>query len=321
MDENGVEYAETDDRTQPSEKLGIDFRIPDVPNPAGGMCSRVTFEVQDKVDLADITLVSGNEPGGGSGSGHYLQFKGALPIIDYDGGQVTIEDSNGEPQTTTAKFVGERKTYVTGSGDFYSYIEISESITTPSPVFKVLIRPILMTTGFDTQIKTKLYNFNPYPLYFVVKMSDKSNIHNISIKETSGENTKTSSPKLFVSNVLNNTQTLTWSGSGQVTLANGNTGNDAAAPTNFQSFDRLSGSEVDTQNTQNIRPGTLRDTLYVGKENELRTEEVDMSKVFGVDRRVIAPDRNNIEATFITAKKIDSGATGEIQLTLNYEEQ
>ncbi len=321
MNENGVEYAEVDDRIQPSEKLGIDFRIPDVPNPAGGMCSRVTFEVQDKVDLADITLVSGNEPGGGSGSGHYLQFKGALPIIDYDGGQVTIEDSNGEPQTTTAKFVGERKTYVTGSGDFYSYIEISESITTPSPVFKVLIRPILMTTGFDSQVKTKLYNFNPYPLYFVVKMSDKSNIHNISIKETSGENTKTSSPKLFVSNVLNNTQTLTWSGSGQVTLANGNTGNDAAAPTNFQSFDRLSGSEVDTQNTQNIRPGTLRDTLYVGKEGELRTEEVDMSKVFGVDRRVIAPDRNNIEATFITAKKIDSGATGEIQLTLNYEEQ
>jgi hypothetical protein len=152
-------------------------------------------------------------------------------------------------------------------------------------------------------------------------MADKSSIHNISIKETSGENTKTSSPKLFVSNVSNNTQTLTWSGSGQVTLANGNTGNDAAAPTNFQSFDRLSGSEVDTQNTQNIRPGTLRDTLYVGKQGEQITEEVDMSKVFGVDRRVIAPDRNNIEATFLTAKKIDPGATGEIQITLNYKEQ
>ena len=46
-----------------------------------------------------------------------------------------------------------------------------------------------------------------------------------------------------------------------------------------------------------------------------------MSKVFGTDRRVIAPDRNNIEATFLTGKKIDPGATGEIQVTLNYKEQ
>ena len=45
-----------------------------------------------------------------------------------------------------------------------------------------------------------------------------------------------------------------------------------------------------------------------------------MTKVFGVDRRVIAPDQNNIEATFFTAKKIDPGATGEIQMSLNYKE-
>ena len=46
-----------------------------------------------------------------------------------------------------------------------------------------------------------------------------------------------------------------------------------------------------------------------------------MTKVFGVDRRVIAPDQNNIEATFLTAKKVDSGATGEIQVSINYKEQ
>ena len=46
-----------------------------------------------------------------------------------------------------------------------------------------------------------------------------------------------------------------------------------------------------------------------------------MSKVFGPDKRVIAPDRNNIEATFFTAKKIDPGSTGEVQVTLNYKEQ
>ncbi|BCU98216.1 MAG: hypothetical protein CM15mV20_3170 [uncultured marine virus] len=175
-----------------------------------------------------------------------------------------------------------------------------------------------MTTG-DGQTKIKLYNFDPYPLFFVAKMSDKSDINNLTIKETSGDFVKTSSPKLFVSNVANNTATLTWSGSGEVTLANNNTSNTASAPTNFKGLERLSGSEIDNQNIQNIRTGVLRDTFYIGAKTS--SEEVDMTKVFGVDRRVIAPDRNNIEATFLTAKKIDSGATGEIQVTLNYKEQ
>ena len=109
-----------------------------------------------------------------------------------------------------------------------------------------------MTTA-DNQIKTKLYNFDPFPLFFVAKMSDNSDINNLTIKETSGEFVKTSSPKLFVSNVSNNTDTLTWSGSGEVTLADNNTSNTASAPTNFKSLERLSGSQVDNQNVQNIR--------------------------------------------------------------------
>jgi len=184
----------------------------------------------------------------------------------------------------------------------------------------VLLRPIRMTTG-DGQIKIKLYNFDPYPLFFVAKMSDRSAINNLSIKETSGSFQKTTSPKLFVSNITNNTSDITWSGSGAVTLADNNTSNTASAPTNFIGGDRLSGTEIDNQNVQNIRTGVLRDTFYVGKSGTQITEEINMTKVFGVDRRVIAPDQNNIEATFFTAKKIDSGATGEIQMSLNYKEQ
>ena len=152
-------------------------------------------------------------------------------------------------------------------------------------------------------------------------MSDRVAINNVSIRETSGDSVKTTSPKLFVSNVTNNTSTLTWLVSGEVTLADGNTANNASAPTNFKGSERLSGTEIDNQNTQNIRPGVIRDTLYVGKSGNQISQQIDMSKVFGVDKRVIAPDRDNIEATFFTAKKIDSGATGEIEMTVNYEEQ
>ena len=315
MDERGVESNEVDGASQPPGKLGIDFRIPNVASPAGGMCSRITYDIQDKQTISEVTLEN-PEPNGRSGTGYYLQIKGSLPVLEYDGGQVTIEDASGEPETTNKKFVGDVKKYTSG-GELYSYIEIDGSITPPTNPFKVLLRPIKMTAG-GVSTKTKLYNFDPYPLFFVAKMSDRSDINNLTIKETSGDFVKTSSPKLFVSNVSNNTPTLTWSGSGEVTLADNNTSNTASAPTNFKGQDRLSGSEIDNQNIQNIRTGVLRDTFYIGANS---SEEVDMSKVFGVDRRVIAPDRNNIEATFLTAKKIDSGATGDIQVTLNYKEQ
>ena len=321
LSEDGVETSEVDGRVQPPYKLSINFKIPSLPNPAGGICSKVTFEVQDELELNEIVLISGNEPNNGSGTGYYLQAPYILnQNIDYDGGQVAIRDANGNADSTNKKFIGTVKTYI-ASDQQYSYIEIDGEITPPSSPFVLLLRPIKMTT-VDGQTKTKLYNFNPYPLFFVAKMSDKSEINNLSIKETSGTSQKTTSPKLFVSRTSDNTTNLTWSGSGEVTLADNNTSNTASPPTNFKSENRLSGSEIDNQNIQNIRTGVLRDTFYVGKAGTQVTEEIDMTKVFGVDRRVIAPDLNNIEATFFTAKKIDSnGATGEIEISLNYKEQ
>jgi len=319
LDENGVENAEVDGAIQPPEKLGINYKIPSVPNPAGGMCSRVIFDIQNQLELANITLENG-EPNNGPGNGYYLLAPYILPKdIDYDGGQVAILDSNGNPDATVKRFVGIVKTYIADQKQ-YSYIEIDGEFTPPSSPFTILLRPIKMTTA-DGQTKIKLYNFNPYPLFFVAKLSDKSAINNISIKETSGTFQKTTSPKLFVSRIADNTTDLTWSGSGAVTLADNNTSNTASPPTNFKSGDRLSGSEIDNQNIQNIRTSVLRDTFYVGKSGKEVTEEIDMTTVFGVDRRVIAPDQNNIEATFFTAKKVDPGASGEIQVTVNYKEQ
>jgi hypothetical protein len=46
-----------------------------------------------------------------------------------------------------------------------------------------------------------------------------------------------------------------------------------------------------------------------------------MTKVFGVDRNVITPDNNNIEATFLTAKQISTGSSKFVQSSLNFKEQ
>ena len=61
-----------------------------------------------------------------------------------------------------------------------------------------------------------------------------------------------------------------------------------------------------------------KDIFYVG---ENQTKEVDMTKVFGVDRNVITPDNNNIEATFITAKQLGTGSSKFIQGSINFREQ
>ena len=108
---------------------------------------------------------------------------------------------------------------------------------------------------------------------------------------------------------------------GEIDNAGGNADITGVPPTNFRPVKRLSSSEVDTQNQQRLRPSITKDIFYVGKNS---TKEIDMTKVFGIDRNVITPDNLNLEATFLTAKKLDGdnvNNTGNIQLTLNYKEQ
>ena len=142
---------------------------------------------------------------------------------------------------------------------------------------------------------------------------DNSKINNISVKETIGETQTTTSPVLAVTN----------GSAGAIDSVSGNAATDGTPPTNFKSVKRLSSSAIDTQNEQKLREiGTVtKDIFYLGSNT---TEEVDMDKIFGVDRNVITPDNLNLEATFLTAKKLDgdsSNNTGSIQLTLNYKEQ
>ena len=316
LDENGVENTEVWGATQPPARMAMDFRIPSLTNPAGGLCSKITYEVQNPQSITNCTVVT-PEPDGRPGTGHYIQIQGVLPDIEWNGGQVTVLDSSGQPDPTNKTFVGTVKTF-TLSGTTFSYIEISANLVPPGGArtnFTTLIRPVKMST-LGNPVKTKLYNYSPWPLYLVGKISDSVAINNLSIRETIGDFSRTVAPKLYVSRRSNTN--VTWLGSGEITTAGNNAANDANPPTHFTEVERLSGSEVDTQNVQTLRPTISRDTLYVGANSTL---QIDMGKVFGTDRVVIAPDRNNADATFITAKKIDAGSSGTIEVSLNYKEQ
>jgi hypothetical protein len=207
---------------------------------------------------------------------------------------------------TNSKFVGVTSSYTNTQGNIFSYIQISQSLGNVGSNFTILIRPVSITG--TTISKQKLYNYNPWPLYVVAKLKDNAAINNISVKETIGDFQRTISPKWYVSSNCT------------VTTAEGNADITGAAPTDFREIDRTSSALIDTQNDQTLRPYIERDTLYVGANS---TETINMRKIFGPDRSVITPDNNNVEATFIIAKKIEenTGPTGTIEASINFKEQ
>jgi hypothetical protein len=312
LNEEGIETSET--FASSTLTMEIDNRIPNLSNPGGGVCSKLTAEILDPIEIVNV-----NEfdyiPDSGSTTPdplgrRWIQVSGQFPPLNiiggqdfgYDGGQIAILD-NDNVVVPGETYVGVTSTYTDANSNRFSYIEISGTLSAGSD-FTILIRPVKVTgTRVNSQ---KLYNYNPYPLYLVAKLHDNSSINNITVKETIGNFQRTITPKFYVSDGCD------------VTDASGNADITGLPPTNFQEIDRLSSALVDDQNEQKLRPSVQRDTLYIGANS---TESIDLKKTFGIDRNVITPDNNNLEATFITAKKIDSGSSGTVEMTLNFSEQ
>ena len=134
---------------------------------------------------------------------------------------------------------------------------------------------------------------------------DNSKINNIVVTEESLTSVKTTSPQLYVTQ------------DGNIDTYSSIALNDQTPPTNFREVERLSSASVDTQNKRPLRTSITKDIFYIGQN---KTEEIDMTKVFGIDRNVITPDNSNVEATFVTAKSLD-GNNKFVQSSLNFREQ
>ena len=305
IDINGVERGEVHGGQNPNPNMEIDFRIPTVGGIEGGTCSKVVITVQNPEDITNLEQITTNPETGISGK-YYLRKLGAFPSgILFTNGEVVIE-SNGV-LITTLTFFGEPISYMDGNTQ-KSYIEISGDITpfTGGSTSNITIKIRPMRLKSSSRDVTKLYNYNPYPLYFVAKLGDNANINNISIKEKIGDFTRTISPIYALGNNV------------QLTNASNRAETDGSAPTNFLEIDRLSSAIIDNQNTQRLRTSELKDVFYVGENS---TKKVDMTKVFGPNKITILPTNNNIEATFFTAKKIKGVGNGNIQMSVNYGEQ
>ena len=347
MDADGVESSESWATPNPPRRMGIDNRIPALSNPGGGTCSKLSIRIESPqvIEGVDQLNVWPPDPSESTGVGvsFFLRLRNKQfdKSITYDGGQVGIRQKvfdpvSGNPiidpltgsqkttnEATSSKYVGIVSSYTATEGTetvLYEFIEIDQKLNgygTATGIepsggvthnsLDVVFRPVSATGGGVNN--RKLFNFNPYPLYLVTKMMDHADINSLSIKETIGDLTRTVTPRMFVARGVG-TAVTTYGGLAVID----------EPPTNFEEIERLSSAAIDVQNQQKLRePFTVIDNFYIGA-NE--SKSINLSKIFGVDRSVITPDNNNIEATFLTASIVGGGSTtGTIETSLNFKEQ
>ena len=329
INQDGFEQSEAFSNGTHKCRMNQDVRIPRVADPSGGFCSTVKITINQPVGIGTVNQSYGENPdpnGIDDPNQYYIFTEGKIGkgINDFLDGEVAWEQSDGslgDGGNFSAKYQqNEPVSYFIDTVE-YQYIKVSASVRQAAAQgvgqndgndtnIPLLARPVKLTASKQGRfgIKLKLFKFNPFPLFLVGKLMDNARIHNISILEKNTSFQRTSSPKLYISQ----------GSSGSIDTADNNTSNFSIPPTNFVPATRLSSASVDTQNEQSIRKSITRDIFYVG-ENEVK--EIDMTKVFGVDRNVITPDNLNIEATYFTAKQLGSGSNKTVQLNLNYKEQ
>ena len=334
MDEDGVELNEAWAPTNFRCRMGEDVRIAPVSSESGGSCSTLYIKINTEINLGTdlVQEYRDTKPDGTASTPiagvfkHYLIFNNgqfAGGINDWLGGSVVYRNDNDNSvnQTSLATYAQREPTgFTNADGDPSEFIELTDSVKQSKKDQNdsgitivgrtVQLRGGRLNSGGGTTPKVKLFTYDVYPLYLVGKLMDNAEINNITITETSLNFKKTTSPQLYI--------TKTPNPEGAINTVSNKGLNDQTPPTNFVEVERLSSAIVDTQNRRPLRTTVTKDIFYVGED---QTKEVDMTKIFGIDRNVITPDNNNIEATFITAKQLGSGSAKFVQGSLNFKEQ
>lgn len=86
---------------------------------------------------------------------------------------------------------------------------------------------------------------------------------------------------------------------------------------NYLEKERLASTSVDVQNSQPLRPGKLKDTLYVAPN---RNNTVALDSVYGPDRTTITPGILNTTATFITARSLENNDVNLVSASVTTKE-
>lgn len=289
-----------------NEVFEIDSRIPRPPTEDGtdktGSCSRARIIIQDPLVRRGTFQDTNPETGSADGSVYLVLDEGTFfPDGSIEGGEIGIDGEG-----TDIFLTSEETRFEPEPGVVIAYATVSDypSGVNPDDSRDIEFTPIrFVSTAID---KTRVFKFNPYPLYAFVKMRDNSEIHSISIKETIGDTQTTGTPDWIVT-----------TGGAMETDTSGGRAVPDLPPANYTASNQLDAAQIDVQCAQRLRPLEYKDTFYVGK-NE--TASFDLTRIYNFDREVIVPDLLNTEATFFVAEPTETGS-GDVRITLNTVEQ
>ena len=295
------------------------------------------------------------EPTAGTGTKQFLVLAAnqSWPDVTYDRGELAfqeiklgdIDSLTGEdrviisPQTNYF-YVGEPKFYkkdVEGVSQMFKYIQFEGpgGIAVLGPDVNgnsreqtdltIAYRPIRSSAGGeigqnqgpDAVVSSRrLYEYNPFPLFLIIKMRDTAKVNSITVKEQIGDTSKSITPPLYF---LKETISGTEYDRSTITDAGGNALRNEAS-TSFSEVERLSSALIENQNEAKLRSGfKIIDNMYIGA-NDSKT--IDLSDVFGADRQAIVPDNNNVESTFFVTERVDGqSAESTTDISINFKEQ
>jgi hypothetical protein len=314
-DVNGNDRRESDPRVGNVFEMDPRLRVPSGVD--SGRCSSCNITVTESEFLVEY---QNSNPESGE-SGNFLIFNSS-EILNFDsllGGELGIVS------TSTGKLEGSGIFYTDDKPTAYAdpvtnQIRYYISITEPAQNIQIVYTRLCTMEGRYVR-RSKVFKWNLYPLYIVVGMRDRARINNITIEE--------------FDEISKFSYTPTWikSASSSITVINSGIANERFDPvtglfnsggfsnpgdlsSNYRSVNRLDSTQIDNQLQQPLRPGEVKSTFFVGKDE---TNEIDLTHVFGYDRLVLTPGLLNAKATFVISKSLDS--PGQIQINLNVKEQ
>lgn len=289
------------------QKMDIDYRLSRPSGSDSGVCSSIRFEILPK-EIFNVTY-SNNVNGV---SGNFLVFNSTpstlLGNVNLKGGEYGIDDS-GTLRPSGIFFESESVlSYQNSLLETIYYIEITSST---SGTFDIYLSPVRLSdrsrdilTSDKKFSKARIFQFKVKPLYVVIGMRDNARVNNITFNEFRNNITNSISPE--------------WITNGIVDIVNSGNSQTNRPATNYVDNNRLSSASIDTQLSQPLRPGKTISTLYISPNT---TESINLTGIFGSDKKVISPGLLNSTAYFITAKSLEDGSINEVSVNLNTREQ
>lgn len=310
-DRDGYETGE--DINGRGVKMDIDYRLPSPKGEDSGRCSGVRFRIEPRIDFA-VSYSSSNPAT--TDPGNFVVFENKpnqlLGDVQVEGGEFGVGSTEANASNSGIRFLSNVEEYVVDSltGELGYFAEIDSP--TASNEFTLWLSPVTISDKTQIQIaddlkrisKRRIFSFQPKPFYLIIHMRDNAKLNNVTITEFFPDGKNSFCPEWIVNNRLD-----------VVTSGGSQTGLPAA---NFESNGGLEASSIDTSLNQPLRPGTVKDTLYIAPN---QNNEISLENVYGTDRTTISAGLLNTRATFFQAKSIEDNSLNLINLNVITKEQ